>query len=132
MERGNTLLNNPSDKVVRVETSTGKVGLIYPSDYGYATDLTACSQTLNSYNNSANSFACRNNNWLFKNSSKQLISPSTSGDYYVWLMSTTGSISRGGYARNTAGVFPTFYLNSDVAFEPGGTGTSGNPYVIVD
>ena len=39
---------------------TGKVGLAYVSDYGYAADLSKCTKQLGSYNDST----CASNNWM--------------------------------------------------------------------
>ncbi len=52
-------------------TSTDYIGLIYPSDYGYASTDASCRQNLRSgltYTNNAygGTPTCKNNNWLFK------------------------------------------------------------------
>ena len=58
-ERGSTVYSG------RSATWTGKIALPYPSDYGYATDLSKCSQTLFNYDSSTDSYACRSNDWMY-------------------------------------------------------------------
>ena len=64
-ERGTTTVSNSSDGITRATTWTGKIALPYPSDYGYATDLSKCSQTLFNYNSGTDSYACRSNDWMY-------------------------------------------------------------------
>ena len=44
----------------RTLTWTGKVAVAYPSDYGYAADLSLCQKQLGSYNDAT----CTANNWM--------------------------------------------------------------------
>ena len=55
-ERGTTVYSG------RPTTWTGKIALMYPSDYGYATDFTKCSQNLNNYNSSNTIFFANTHN----------------------------------------------------------------------
>ena len=54
----------------------GSVGLIYPSDYGYAVLSSDCARTIKPHNYYEPA-ACKNNNWLYQGSSSRqwLISP---------------------------------------------------------
>ena len=45
---------------IRTLTWTGKVAVAYPSDYGYAADLSLCQKQLGSYNDAT----CTANNWM--------------------------------------------------------------------
>ena len=83
-ERGTTVISNPSDGITRTTTWTGKIALAYPSDYGFATDLSKCSQTLSNYDSSTDSYACRNNDWMYS-----IITNSGSG--YGWLLTPSSS-----------------------------------------
>ena len=108
----------------------GKIGLMYPSDYGYATDLNSsvCSTTLDSYNNSTNSYGCRANDWLYDNVNvnRWTLSPHSSSSVYVFYVSSSGILSKH-FASSTFGVMPVFYLDSELTIESG-DGSSGNPY----
>lgn len=125
-ERGTTVYSCSSDSCggTRATTWTGKVGLMYPSDYAYATDLSVCTKTGNEYNN-AN---CKSNDWLFNSASQWTIAPNSSGAYYVFIVHSPGDV---GYstASNAYGVRPAVYLKSNAAIVSG-EGTSSNPYQL--
>ena len=131
-ERGTTVISNPSDGITRATTWTGKIALLYPSDYGYATDLSKCSQTLVNYDSNTDSYACRSNDWMysiFKTNSYNWLLTSHSGyantAFYV---PSTGSVSYGNYRVSYArGVAPVLYLgsNQDIV---SGDGSQSNPY----
>ena len=123
-----------------------KVGLMYPSDYGYATvggtttNKSSCREK-ELYNWDGSSFSdCKNNDWLFTSQSSFV----KSGE---WLLSPFSSISnsaaylissgyvRLGYSDYVAGsqlaVRPTFYLDSSILKIVGtGDGTKDNAYRI--
>ena len=131
-ERGTTVISNPSDGITRATTWTGKIALLYPSDYGYATDLSKCSQTLVNYDSNTDSYACRSNDWMysiFKTNSYNWLLTSHSGyantAFYV---PSTGSVSYGNYRVSYArGVAPVLYLGSDQDIVAG-DGSQSNPY----
>lgn len=133
-ERGTTTVSNPSDGITRATTWTGKIALLYPSDYGYATDLSKCSQTLVNYDSNTDSYACRSNDWMysiFKTNSYNWLLTSHSGyantAFYV---SSTGSVSYGNYRVSYArGVAPVLYLGSDQDIVAG-DGSQSNPYKL--
>ena len=123
-----------------------KIGLMYPSDYGYATvggtttNKSSCREK-ELYNWDGSSFSdCKNNDWLFTSQSSFV----KSGE---WLLSPFSSISnsaaylissgyvRLGYSDYVAGsqlaVRPTFYLDSSILKIVGtGDGTKDNAYRI--
>ena len=127
-----------------------KIGLMYPSDYGYATvggtttNKSSCrAKELYNWNNSSYS-DCKNNNWLYTsqvtswgaNKSEWLLSPySSSSNIAAHLLSTgyvrfSGSV-RNGVDNNQFAVRPTFYLDSSVLKIVGrGNGTKDNAYRI--
>ena len=133
-ERGTTVISNPSDGITRTTTWTGKIALAYPSDYGYATDLSKCSQTLYNYGSSTDSYACRSNDWMYP-----IIT--NSGSYYGWLLVSYSSIVNcaflvhsagavfnfGGY--DAGGIAPVLYLSSDQDIVSG-DGSQSNPYKL--
>jgi len=122
--QGTTYCN---DNVERKTSWVGQVGLMYPSDYGYAADMTSCSGTnLNSYNTS-----CRSSDWLYKtNTYGWTISPRALSSHAsnVFFVTSTGYLNRSD-ASITYGARPVVYLSSDVKIVDG-TGTDTNPFIL--
>ena len=110
---------------------TGKIALAYPSDYGYAVDLSKCSQKLNNYENST----CKSNNWMktiVNNGSSNagwLLTPYSGGSDRAWNVMSNGFVSNYYSAFEAYGVAPVLYLNSELAVKPG-TGSSSEPYQL--
>ena len=123
-----------------------KVGLMYPSDYGYATVGGSTTSKENCrakelYNWDDSSYSdCKNNDWVFKSQNNFV----SSGE---WLLSPYSSYSRDAAALNGAGfvildgnnyvddfqfaVRPTFYLDSSILKIVGtGDGTKDNAYRV--
>ena len=108
----------------------GMVGLIYPSDYGYASGkLCSDSVSVNSYNDS-----CKDRNWIFNNSNQWLITPRSDSSNLVFYLNSTGTVSiiyiptpEGAAKRRN--VRPTFFLTSTTIIVSG-TGSIDDPYVI--
>ena len=122
-----------------------KVGLMYPSDYGYATvggsttNKARCrAQAL--YNWDSSSYSdCKNNDWLFtsqvtswgSNKKEWLISPYASFSYDASYLFSLGHVDADSVDSNQFAVRPTFYLDSSVLKIVGtGDGSSSNPYRI--
>ncbi len=129
--------NYCNDFVTRTTTWTGKVGLMYPSDYGYATSgesITNRATCLNTYLNNWGSSSvsdCKNGDWLFNSSSSQWTL--SSGAYssvadFVFFVHSSGIINFD-YAYDTNAVRPVVYLLSSVKIVSG-DGSSSNPYVL--
>ena len=123
MERGDNVIQNPSDGITRTLSWTGKVGLIYPSDSGYAVDLTSCRENLFYYYITT----CANNNWL---KGTWFITPYSSYVNSVWNVESDGRMYYYHYASNSYGVRPVLTLSSDVEIKTDGEGTSTKPYVL--
>ena len=114
-----------SDTVTRTTTWPGKVGLIYPSDYGYASTNTSCRANIYDCTN----YPCMNTNWLHSFEDYWTISPyARSGDAGSASYVFSGYVTNSG-AANGHGVRPAIYLKSDV-FITSGDGSEGNPYVV--
>ena len=119
-----------------------KVGLMYPSDYGYATvggsttNRVGCrASAIYTYNKDD----CKNNDWLFTsqnsfvNGAEWLLSPFSSYMNIAAALYLSGLVNPNGYAAVGSTYFsvrPTFYLDSDILKIVGGTGTQTNPYHI--
>ena len=107
----------------RATTWTGKIGIMYISDYAYATDLSICTEKGHNYDNSE----CASNNWLLLNSDQWTITP-LSNDFSGIL----GVFDKGVYADLTYYsnlIRPVVYLKSNITIT-GGSGTSTNPYTL--
>ena len=108
-----------NDQIERKTKWQGKVGLIYPSDYGYAGE---CTDIRNE--------SCKTNNWLYKeNNFYWTLSPYSDFDYanLAWLVKR-GYIGTG-HAYGTFGIRPSIYLNSNVIIMSG-DGTEDSPYQL--
>ena len=137
-ERGTTTVSNPSDGITRTTTWPGKIALPYPSDYGYATDLSKCSQTLYNYDSSTDSYACRTNDWMYPiitNSGRKhawLLTPSSGYAHRAFYVTSTGYvIDDYYYVYNAYGVAPVLYLGSDKDIVAG-DGSQSNPYQLAN
>lgn len=118
-ERGNTVYGtNPTSLV-------GYVGLMYPSDYGYATDENQCNQKLWNYNNTS----CTENNYLFFGDDEWLITTSTSENNTVFYIKADGAVSWDEPAHENYVVRPVVYLKADVKLLSG-DGKKTNPYIF--
>ena len=133
-ERGTTTVSNPSDGITRATTWTGKIALPYPSDYGYATDLSKCSQTLYNYDSSTDSYACRTNDWMYSifktNNYNWLLTPRSGVEYGAFGVSSAGPV-RSYIVYYAFGVAPVLYLGSDQDIVSG-DGSQSNPYQLAN
>ncbi len=101
------------------------IGLMYPSDYGYAAGESCLSTTLNYFPNS-----CKNSDYLFIGRNEWTQMPDTMYSNSAVYISTTGQLlSANSSVGSTYSVRPTLYLSSDVQIT-GGAGTESNPYTL--
>ena len=119
-----------------------KVGLMYPSDYGYATiggSMTTKSdcRALALYNWGNDYYAdCKDNDWLFTSQKtfsfkggEWLLSPCSSNPNTVSNLRSTGFADLNGVVGHPFSVRPTFYLDSSILQIVGtGDGTKDNAY----
>ena len=113
---------------------TGKVGLIYASDYGYASTLAECHENLRAgvtYDKANDKWdytngKCKTDNWLFKNSWYWTLSPYSGNSYDVFRVLGDGAVSDLN-AYTSYGVFPAVFLKSDILIASG-TGEKDSPY----
>ena len=119
-ERGTTVYSG------RPTEWTGKVGLMYPSDYGYAVLASSCARTTNL--GSYNTTACAGNNWLKSDSIQWPLTPSSSNSSTVFVVDIDGTLI-GSSARGGYGARPSIYLKSHIAVM-GGDGSRDFPYII--
>ena len=113
----------------------GKVGLMYPSDYGYATSgsssttrISCLNKELYSWNDTVYS-DCRNNDWLFDSSTTQwTLAPYSSASSVGFLVYYTACVTTDDSSDQYA-VRPSVYLKSSTIIVDG-NGTLENPYVL--
>ena len=103
----------------------GMVGLMYPSDYGYAAGNSCVSGTkLYNYNG-----GCRIKDWLYiSNDHQWLMSPHSDDSRFVFYVGKGGLFDTN-LNDYTYAVRPVFYLNSSASIT-NGDGSLNNPYLI--
>ena len=111
----------------------GKVGLMYPSDYGYATgggSTTSREECLAAVLYDWELYSdCFNNDWLYDSNLNQWAIVSYSYDSDKVFLINASSTALNTFAHLSIAVRPALYLSSDVMIT-GGTGTSSDPYIL--
>ena len=122
-------------------TWAGKIGLIYPSDYGYATaggsdsNRTLClAQRLDLWDEGNYSPDCKNNDWLLYNKNGQwTITPWSGTSGGVFIIGDYGNVNGNVNAKQESNdyviVRPSLYLKSSIEIT-GGYGTKNKPYTL--
>ena len=119
----------------RSTTWTGKVGLIYPSDYGYATSggtttnrASCLAKEIYKWTSSTVS-DCKNNDWMYNSSINQWTIMSRQDSASIGFdVDYTGSVIDA-YAYNDRGVWPVVHLKSTIKVITG-SGTKDSPYIL--
>ncbi len=114
----------------------GKVGLIYSSDYGFASTGIECRDNLRGgiiYDNVTDKWnyskgVCKTNNWLFNAANYWTLSPYYGISSYIFFVSVGGAIIEN-HSYYLYYVFPSIYLKSNISFITG-TGEKTNPYKL--
>ena len=119
-ERGTTVYSG------RPTTTTGYIGLMYPSDYGYSVLSSSCARTTNL--GSYNTATCAGQSWLYGKGYEWTITPYSSYSDIVFILSFIGNL--GNYnAFIGYGGRPVLYLDASV-YKIDGEGTLDKPYII--
>ena len=119
----------------RPTTWTGKIGLMYPSDYGYATsggttkDRAAC-LAKELYNWDSSDFSdCKGNDYLFDTNNRQwTLAPNSYFVFSVFVVYADGALHNSS-ADSADAVRPALYLKSNIIVKSG-TGESSDPYQL--
>ena len=109
----------------------GKLGLMYVSDYGYASSNCE-NKRIYDYNSSANDIrACNDTNWLYNIKDNEWILPQNAGtSNRAFYVNSNGHVNYNFVVYNGQfAVRPVLYLKSAVKIT-GGSGTSTNPYTL--
>ena len=119
-ERGTTVYSG------RPTSTTGYIGLMYPSDYGYSVLSNSCARTtyFNSYSNST----CAGASWLYGKGYEWTMAPHSSNSYSVFNLYFSGTLDTYN-ANNGYGARPVLYLDASV-YKIDGEGTLDKPYII--
>ena len=114
---------------------TGKVGLMYPSDYGYATSGGATTNRTSClakelYNWDSDTVRdCKNNDWMYNSSNSQwTISPLADYSGGVFFVGTAGCVGSN-HAFNDYAARPVVHLKSTIKVISG-SGTKESPYIL--
>ena len=127
--------NYCNDTVTRTTTWTGKVGLMYPSDYGYATsggstmNRTACLNKNLSGWGMTDYADCANNNWLYSGSWQWTMSPLAFQSSATRLFAISSKSLSANYAYTKHDIRPVVYLLSTTKIQ-NGDGSESNPFIL--
>ena len=107
-------------------STTGYIGLMYASDYGYSILSSSCARTTNLDN--ANALACVGASWLKKETGEWTVTHKSASSLYLFYLLYRASLfsSSADYGNATR---PVLYLNSNVQ-KISGSGTITDPYKI--
>ena len=119
-ERGTTVYSG------RPTSTTGYIGLMYPSDYGYSVLSSSCARTTNL--DSYSSATCAGQSWLYGKGNEWTLTPRSSSGGYVFYLLNGGSLSMTS-ALSGFGSRPVLYLDASV-YKIDGDGSLENPYIV--
>ncbi len=117
---------------------TGYIGLLYPSDYGYATNggnetnrLTCINMKILDWQNTGVEY-CKDNNWMYDGNNVWLLSPININANQVFLYADHGQAGVNGNIYPTGHkVKPAVYLKKTVKIKSG-DGSKSNPYILAN
>ena len=120
-ERGTTVYSG------RPTEWEGKIGLMYPSDYGYSVLASSCARTTNlgSYNTST----CAGESWFYGKGTEWTLTPGSSISSFVFYLVSNGNLNNSGSAYDGYAARPVLYLDSSV-YVYDGNGSISDPYII--
>ena len=125
-----------NDTVPRTTTWEGYIGLMYPSDFGYAVGGEVRETCLGKSMRNYNSGSCNTNDWLKPSSNMWTMTPSpySSSTSYVFGVNSSGYVNHYG-ALTANGVQPVVYLSSSVKIaenpQPDKVyGSQENPFIV--
>ena len=128
-ERGTTVYSGHATEWI------GQIGLMYPSDYGYATSggssmNRASCLAKELYNWDSSSYSdCRNNDWLYSRTYQWTLTPFSDNSYDVFYVYNIGYVNTSNANYTDDAVSPALYLSSNVRIS-GGDGSKTNPFTL--
>ena len=111
----------------RPTSTTGYIGLMYPSDYGYSVLSSSCARTTNldSYGTST----CAGASWLYGQGYEWLLTPFSTDSGVVFFFSDSGDLNYDYTVYGYNSFRPVIYLNASV-YKIDGDGSLNSPYII--
>ena len=94
------------------DTTIAKIGLMYPSDYGYAvgnSNRTTCIKDTNLKDYES----CKADNWLYANYTEWLLTPTSSRSDFAYYLISSGELDHNDVITSNS-IRPVVYLKSDV------------------
>ena len=121
-ERGTTVYSG------RPTSTTGYIGLMYPSDYGYSVLSSSCARTTNL--GSYNTAKCAGQSWLYGKGYEWTLTPLSSTGNGMLSLYNNGFLnySDAGFGDG-CGSRPVLYLDASV-YKIDGDGSLENPYIV--
>ncbi len=110
----------------RPTSTTGYIGLMYPSDYGYSVLSSSCTRTTNL--GSYGSATCAGQSWLYGKGDEWTLTPISSDSNKVFYLYSYGYV-RNNPAYEGYGSRPVLYLDASV-YKIDGDGSLNNPYIV--
>jgi len=108
----------------------GKLGLMYVSDYGYASSNCENKRIYNANSSSNDIRACNTTNWLYNIKVNEWLLPQIVGiSSRVFLVYSDGGVFFNDVSDDLFGVRPVLYLISSAKIT-GGNGNSSSPYTL--
>ncbi len=105
-------------------STTQYIGLMYPSDYGYAAGSSCLSTELYNYR-----YSCKNSDYLSIGVYEWLQAPDSSNSSSAARLASTGRVDGNYLVINSMDVRPVLYLNTNVQIT-GGDGSQGNAFQL--
>ena len=107
----------------------GKLGLMYLSDYGYASSNCENKKIYDNNSSSNDIRACNTTNWLFKGNTEWLLPQYASRSDAAFDIFSDGYVYNDLVSPRQQGTRPVLYLTASVQIIDG-DGTSSNPYTF--
>ena len=121
-ERGTTVYSG------RPTSTTGYIGLMYPSDYGYSVLSSSCARTTK-LAPSYNSATCTGASWLYGKGTVWTLTPYSSRSDRVFYLNHGNGYLYHASVSDGYGSRPVLYLDASV-YKIDGDGSLENPYII--
>ena len=108
---------------------SGKIALMYPSDYGYSIDISKCQTILSNYSETD----CLTTNWMYDKVRNQwFLTPYSKNESLVFYATTTGIINYQSTSNVGYLIRPVLYLKSDVSIMEEKETVGGLKYLVVE
>ena len=116
------------------QTWDGKVGLVYPSDYMYASSGCYNNDTMYGFSYSGSSYdyrneTCINTDWMYSSSNWFWNISPTSGMIRVMYVGSSGNLGSDEVTLSNVDVRPSVYLDANTSYVSG-NGSSNSPFII--